>query len=164
MKQVILLLMLFCAGCLPATQSEVQDLTGSVKLLMDGVDALQGTTQQLVDDGVLEAEKVNKISEEIDKVQKHTETIVAEVETAEDPIEAISKGWDASKPFNPYYGYGAAILAALKLFSDNKKKKEVENKYAAAKIGMDNYRNNNPAEAPKLFAAVGDARKAKGIT
>jgi hypothetical protein len=51
----------------------------------------------------------------------------------------------------------------LKLFTDNKKKKEVEDKYAAAKQGMDKFRNENPEKAAELYNAVGEARKAKKV-
>jgi len=169
MKRLILAVMILAfiaagtTGCLPATQTEIQTLTDSVKNLMGGVDDLQETTKQLAADNLIEAEKFKEINDNIDKVQEHTKIIVKDVETAEDPVEAISKGWDASKPFNPYYGYGAAIIAILKAVQLGRQKKDTENRYAAAKVGMDKFKNENPDKAKELYEDVGEARKAKKI-
>jgi len=148
--KIVLLACLFCAGCLPASQQEVIALTEAVSGIIPVVREVTAESSQ---------ETKDKIEIVLGQVEEMNEAVA----TAEDPIEAVSKGWDASKPFNPYYGYGAAILAALKLFSDGKKKKEVEDKYSAAKIGMDKFRNANPSKARELYIDVGEARKAKKI-
>lgn len=145
----LLVVMLCCAGCLPASQQEVKDLTNLVSGIVP-----------LVQTAVSESSEDTK--DKIDIVLGQIVEVNDAVATAEDPIEAVSKGWDASKPFNPYYGYGAAILAALKLFTDGKKKKEVEDKYAAMKVGVEKFRNENDG-AKDLYVAIGDARKAKKI-
>lgn len=145
-KWMLILLILPFAGCLPATRQDIMNLTGAVSQILPVV-----------------REVVGEDNEKIDKVLADVETINEKVADADTPMEAVEKGWKASEPFNPYYGYGAAILAALKLFSDNKKKKEVESKYSAAKVGMDKFRNANPDKAAELYNDVGDARKAKKI-
>ena len=151
MKRLLLVALLFVAGCLPASQQEVLDLTNAVSQIIPVVREVTATSSQ---------ETKDKIEVVLGQVVEVNEKVA----TAEDPVDALSRGWDASKPFNPYYGYGAAALALLKLFTDGKKKKVVEDKYAAAKIGMEKFRNENPTEAPKLYTAVGDARRAKSIT
>ena len=146
MKKLIVLTCLLVAGCMPATQQEVLNLTDTVSQIVPIV-----------------REEFGKGNAKIEKVLTDVETINEAVATAESPVEVVSKGWDASKPFNPYYGYGAAVLALLKIFGDNKKRKEIENKYSAAKVGMDKFRNENPDKAAELYNDVGDARKAKKI-
>lgn len=150
MKTLIVIALLLVAGCLPASQQEVQTLTNMVNQIVPAVREAVSTSSEETRD------KVEIVLGQVEEVNKA-------VATADDPIEALSKGWDASKPFNPYYGYGAAALALLKLFGDNKKKKVIEDKYAAAKIGMDKFKNENPDKAAELYTDVGEARKAKKI-
>ena len=150
MKTLIVITLLFVAGCLPASQQEVQTLTGIVNQIVPAVRDAVSTSS---------AETRDRVEVVLGQVEQVNEAVA----TAEDPIEAVSKGWDASKPFNPYYGYGAAIIAALKLFTDGRKKKEIEDKYAAAKIGMDKFRNENPDKAAELYNDIGEARKAKKV-
>lgn len=146
LKLLLVMTLAFSCGCLPASQQEVTDLTNLVRGIVPIVREVAGEGNDKLDKVLTDVEKVNEA-----------------VATADTPIEAAQKGWDASKPFNPYYGYGAAILAALKLFTDSKKKKEVDDKYAAAKQGMDKFRNENPDKAAELFKDIGEARKAKKI-
>ncbi len=149
---VVILSVIFCSGCFDR-------LATSVSVLNESVDDLQLITEELASENVIDAEKLDKINDNIDKVQKDAELVKEAIADAKDPIEAAEKGWDASKPFNPYYGYGAAIIAILKLFSAAKEKKEVEAKYSAAKNGMDKFRNDNPDKAKELYEDVGAARK-----
>jgi len=151
MKKLIVLVLLLVAGCMPASQQEVMNLTGIVRQIMPAVREAVSTSSE---------ETRNKVEVVLGQVEEVNKAVA----TAEDPIEAIEKGWKASEPFNPYYGFGAAALALLKLFGDNKKKKELENKYSAAKIGMDKFRNENPEKAAELYTDVGEARKAKKVT
>ena len=150
MRTFIVIALLFVAGCLPASQQEVQTLTGIVNQIVPAVREAVSTSSE-------------ETRDRVEVVLGQVEEVNEAVATAEDPIEAVSKGWDASKPFNPYYGYGAAIIAALKLFTDSRKKKEVEDKYAAAKIGMDKFRNENPDKAAELYNDINEARKAKKV-
>ncbi|HDY84150.1 MAG TPA: hypothetical protein ENH74_00490 [Methylophaga sp.] len=148
MKRKVLLAMvlLLCSGCIPASQQEVIELTNLVKEIVPVVREVAGEGNEKVERLLSDVERVNEA-----------------VATADDPVEAISKGWDASKPFNPYYGYGAAALALLKLFGDNKKKKIIEDKYAATKVGIEKFRNENGDGGVELYKIIGEVRKAKKI-
>lgn len=108
-KLLLLLVLLFVIGCLPATQSEVLDLTETVKQIVPAV-----------------REEVAKASIGIEDVLVKVESVNEDIATAEDPIDAIEMGWNASAPFNPYYGYGAAVLAILRILQVGKQKKETE--------------------------------------
>jgi hypothetical protein len=144
-KVLTVTILLFCGGC--TTQQEILDLTNAVSGIIPAVREIAGED-----------------NEKIEKILADVETINEQVATADDPIEAVGKGWDASKPFNPYYGYGAAILAALKLFSDSKKKKVIEDKYSATKVGIEKFRNENADGGVELYKIIGEVRKAKKIT
>lgn len=146
MRKLLLIPILLVAGCLPASRQEVLELTNFVKEIIPVVREVGGADNEKIDRLLTDIEKVNEA-----------------VATAPDPVAAIETGWKASEPFNPYYGYGAAALALLKLFTDSKKKRELESKYSAAKIGMDKFRNENPDKATELYNDVGEARKAKKI-
>ena len=150
MRTLILITLLFIAGCIPATQQEVQTLTNAVNQIVP-----------LVREAVSESSEDTR--DKIEIVLGQVEEVNEAVATADDPIEALSKGWDASKPFNPYYGYGAAALALLKLFGDSKKKKVIEDKYAATKVGIEKFRNENAEGGVELYKVIGEARKAKKI-
>jgi len=156
-KLILIVVLLLCSGCF-------EELTATVGNLSRSVDVLQGTTKQLVTDGVIDSEKADKINENIDKVQKDVIAVKDAVATAKDPLDAAEKGWSATEPFNPYYGYGAAAIALLKLLQTTKTKKVVEDKYAAMKIGVEKFRNEGTVDAGNtLYKSIGDARKAKGI-
>ncbi len=148
-KFIICAVLLLCAGCLPATQQEVIALT-------DAVDGIIPVVREVA------AESSQETKDKIEIVLGQVEEMNEAVATAEDPIEAISKGWDASQPFNPYYGYGAAILAALRLLTVGKEKKLVEDKYAAMKVGVEKFRGDHDG-APDLYKDIGNARKANKI-
>ena len=154
MRTLIVIALLFVAGCLPASQQEVQTLTDMVNQIMPAV-----------------REEVAKANVGIEDVLTKVEEVNEAVATAEDPVDAISKGWDATQLWNPYYGYGALALSIFKLLQGRKEKIAlegnlvgIENKYSAAKIGMDKFRNENPDKAAELFIDVGEARLAKKIT
>jgi hypothetical protein len=102
-------------------------------------------------------------NDKLEKVLTDVEKVNEAVATAPDPVSAVEKGWKASEPFNPYYGYGAAALALFRLWQKKKESDIIENKYSAAKVGMDKFRNANPDKATELYNDVGEARKAKKI-
>jgi hypothetical protein len=122
-KWLVVVMALFVGGCLPATQMEVQELTGTVAKLISGVDDLQDASKELAKHEIVSAEKLDKINEEIDTVQEDLVPVLEAVSTADDPLDAVKKGWDASEPFNPYYTHGALVLTVLGLFFKNKKTK-----------------------------------------
>lgn len=147
--------LVFTGGCMPASQSEVQTLTSIVKQIVPAVrEAVSASSEDT-------KEKVEVVLGQVEEINEAV---------AEDPAETLSKGWDATKLWNPYYGYGALALSVFKLLQGRKEKTTLEgnlasigNKYSAAKIGMDKFRNENPDKAAELFKDVGEARKAKKI-
>jgi len=149
-KVIIVMAFLLVAGCMPASQQEVMNLTNTVEQIVPLVREAVSTSSE---------ETRDKVEIVLGQVEEVNEAVV----TAESPVEAVEKGWKASEPFNPYYGYGAAAIALFKLFTDNRKKKEIENKYSAVKLGMDKFRNENPDKAAELYNDVGEARKAKKV-
>jgi len=157
MKKLIVVMFLLVAGCLPASQQEIQTLTATVNqivpLVREAVSASSDETKDKIEIVLGQVEEVNEA-----------------VATAEDPVDALESGWDATKLWNPYYGYGALALSILKLLQGRQGKKtlegnlaSIENKYSAAKIGMDKFRNENPEKAAELYNDVGEARKAKKV-
>jgi len=116
MKKLIVtaILMLGLCGCIPTT-ADIQTATNKTDTLMVVVDKLQETVDVLVEDGIIESEKVEAISEEIDETQ---EKIIAANEAIKDKadesvVEQLKAGWETTKDYNPYYGYGALILTIL---------------------------------------------------
>jgi len=149
--------LVFTNGCMPASQQEVQTLTNMVKQIVPVVREVVSTSSE---------ETRNKVEVVLGQVEEVNEAVA----TAEDPVEAIEKGWNATELWNPYYGYGALALSIFKLLQGRKEKTalkgnlaSIENKYSAAKIGMDKFRNENPDKAAELYNDVGEARKAKKV-
>jgi len=130
----VMLLSLCVGGCLPATQMEVKELTGTVSKLIGGIDDLQEASAGLVERDIISSEKLDKINEEIDIVQGDLVPVLDAVATAEDPLDAFKKGWDASEPFNPYYTHGALILGVLGMFF---KKKQTDKALEEVVVGVE---------------------------
>ena len=157
MKKLLLIPLLLVAGCLPASQQEVQTLTNTVSQIIPAVrEAVSNSSEDT--------------KEKVEIVLGQVEEINDAVATAPDVITAAEKGWDATKLWNPYYGWGAFAISIIKLFQDKKEKKTlegnlagIENKYSAAKVGMDKFRNENSDKAAELYNDVGEARKAKKV-
>ena len=137
---IIIAVLLLCVGCLPATQTEVKTLTGNVSTLLETVDMLQGTTQQLADDGLIDREKVDKINTSIDKVQETVVAVAKEVETAPDVVSGLEAGWEATKNINPWYVYGTMAIGVLKLLQKNK---ETNNSLEEVVLGVSDIANSN---------------------
>ena len=126
MKTILVIVILFVSGCLPATQQEVQTLTETVKMIMPAVrEAVSASSEDT--------------KEKIEVVLGQVEEINEAVATADDPIEAIEKGWAASEPFNPYYLYGTGVLALIRLWQ---KKKESDNSLEEVVIGVEDSKKN----------------------
>jgi len=106
-KALIVMMLLFVAGCLPATQSEVQTLTNRVAMIVPAV-----------------REEVAKANVGIEGVLTKVEEVNEAVATAESPVEAIREGVKATSDWNPYavpiLG-GISLLEALGLFKEKKK-------------------------------------------
>ena len=105
--------LVLAGGCIPATQQEVQTLTNTVEQIVPAVREAVSTSSE---------ETRDKVEIVLGQVEEVNEAVA----TAEDPIEAIEKGWGATKDFNPYYGWGALGIALVKMVMDDKKKKNLE--------------------------------------
>lgn len=153
-NRIIVLLLIFCAGCI--SQSDIDNLTGKVDLIVP-------TVREVV------IAATGETDEKLEKVLTDVETVNEAVKEADTPQEAISKGIEASRPFNPYADQMNAVLGLVTILGgafirkQANDKKKVENRYEAAKIGLDKFRNDNPEKAKELYDDIGEARKAKKI-
>jgi len=157
MKTLIIIVLLLVAGCIPTTQ-QVETLTNDVDKLMVAVDNYQ-----------------EKFAEEVDRVQADIVVVNEAVKEKADEsvVEQLTAANEASRPFNPYAPMidialkilaGTGVLyGAPKIIKTVRERNELANKYSAAKVGMDKFRNENPDKAAELYNDVGDARKAKKI-
>lgn len=107
MKQLLLISILLVAGCLPATQTEVQTLTNEVAMIVPAVRAEVAKANVGIEDVLTKVEEVNEA-----------------VATAENPVEALKVGVTATKDWNPYAVpilAGISLLEALGILREKKK-------------------------------------------
>lgn len=150
MKKLLVVTLLFVAGCLPATQQEVTELTN----LINGI-------VPLVQNAVTESSEETK--GKIDVVLGQIVEVNKAVATAEDPIEAIEKGWDASEIWNPYYGYGVLALGIWRILAG---KKKVDTALEEVVVGVEDLLKNNPTvskEPLKAAASIATRKKVDAI-
>ena len=137
MKTLIVIALLLVAGCLPASQQEVQTLTNMVNQIIPAV-----------------REAVSISSEEtrdrVEIVLGQVEEVNEAVATAEDPVDALEKGWGATAGWNPYYGYGVLGLGILRLFQ---KKRESDTALEEVVIGVEDSKKDGTGTDSKLTAA-----------
>ena len=116
MRTLIVIALLFVAGCLPASQQEVQTLTDMVNQIVPAVREAVSTSSK-------------ETRDRVGIVLGQVETINEAVATAETPIEAIKSGVVATSPYNPYAVpilAGITILEALGIFREKKKNTGLE--------------------------------------
>lgn len=167
MKKLIVMAVLgvlvFVAGCLPASQQEVQTLTDMVNQIVPAVREAVSTSSEETRDRV---EIVLGQVEEYNEAVKDSPNLGA----------ALINANQVSAPVNPYAPvidialkmlFGGAVTGGIfgtgKLVKTVREKNEINNKYSAAKIGMDKFRNENPDKAAELYNDIGEARKAKKV-
>ena len=112
MRILLVIAILFVAGCLPATQQEVQTLTNKVSMIVPAVRA-----------------EVAKANVGIEGVLTKVEEVNEAVATAESPIEAIREGVKATSDWNPYAVpilAGISLLEALGILREKKKNNGLE--------------------------------------
>lgn len=160
---IIVAVFLLVAGCIPATQQEVQTLSNTVNQILPLVrEAVSASSEDTKD----------KIEIVLGQVEKYNEA----VKSSPNLGTALIRTNQVSAPVNPYAPvidivlkalFGGAVTGGIfgtgKLVKTIKEKKEINNKYSAAKVGMDKFRNENPDKAAELYNDVGEARKAKKI-
>ena len=120
--KVLVVIMLLSLSCLPATQSEVQTLTNRVSMIVPAV-----------------REEIAKANVSIEGVLTKVEEVNEAVATAEDPIEAVEKGWSVTEAWNPYYGIGVLGISIWKLLQ---KKKESDTALEEVVIGVEDSKKN----------------------
>lgn len=154
---LVVVVMFVCSGCFPIAATDMRQLATHVQELSGKVDTYQEATSgvigalaehDLVSDEVVV--KVDKVSEEIDRVQPQVAAIAEAIKTGEYSnkdtlttiLEAIRTGNRASGAFNPYALYVeiglTGIIAVLGLFAKRKADEAKKNglKYQAHKAGV----------------------------
>ena len=126
MKKLIVVALLFVAGCMPASQQEVMDLHNTVNQILPAVREAVSTSSEET------KEKVETVLSQVEKVNEA-------VANAETPVEAIEKGWGSTEGWNPYYGYGVLGLAILRLFQ---KKKQSDIALEEVVVGVEKSKKN----------------------
>jgi hypothetical protein len=126
MRTFIVIALLFVAGCLPASQQEVQTLTDAINQIVPAVREAVSTSS---------AETRDRVEIVLGQVEGINEAVV----TAEDPVDALEKGWGATAGWNPYYGYGVLGLGILRLFQ---KKRESDNALEEVVVGVEDSKKN----------------------
>ena len=116
------------------------------------------------------SEQVINFTEEVSKVQSDIAVVNEAVKAKADQsfVDALAAGWEASAPINPYYGYGALVIAGIKIFMDGKAKKKLGAKYQADKEGrelalreiaaMEKSEITAPIVDVTMFRAIGEVR------
>ena len=106
------------------------------------------------------SEQVINFTEEVSKVQSDIATVNEAVKEKADQsfVDALAAGWEASAPINPYYGYGALVIAGIKIFLDGKAKKKLGAKYQAHKQGTEKFSISNPDKAAEIYSDISEAR------
>ena len=116
------------------------------------------------------SEQVINFTEEVSKVQSDIAVVNEVVKGKADQsfVDALVAGWEASAPINPYYGYGALVIAGIRIYMDGKAKKKLSAKYQADKEGrelalreiaaMEKSEITAPVVDVTMFRAIGEAR------
>ena len=106
------------------------------------------------------SQQVQTLTNEISKVQGDIALVNEAVKEKADQgfVDALAAGWEASAPINPYYGYGALLIAGIKIYADSKKSKKLTAKYQAHKEGAEKFRIENPDKSAALYNDIGEAR------
>jgi outer membrane murein-binding lipoprotein Lpp len=128
MKTLLVIALLLVAGCLPATQSEVQTLTNKVAMIVPAVRVEIAKANVGIEDVLTKVEEVNEA-----------------VATAESPVEAIREGVKATSNWNPYAVpilAGISLLEALGVLGVNKLRKDSHNALEEVVIGVEDSKKN----------------------
>ncbi len=137
MKTLLVIALLFVAGCIPTTQ-QVQTLTNNIDELMVVVDKVQ--------------ERIVITNEAIKE------------KADESALEQLAAGIEASAPFNPYADEMNAVLGLITVIGgiwakgEFDKKKKINAKYQAHKQGVDKFNIRNPEKESGLYDYIGEAR------
>lgn len=161
-KALVVMMLLSVAGC----GSELANISGGIIAGGALSNTIAGAEKDLEAREAKLIERYNK-GVEIGAQKEYLDQIEKEIYDTRLGKQTLSTG---KKLFDidwqdPKAAGGAIGLIGTLAYAYFKRKDfiEVGNKYSAAKIGMDKFRNENPDKAKELFADVGEARKAKKI-
>jgi len=115
-KLKFVMVLLLVAGCVPASQQEVQTLTNTVNQIVPAVREAVSTSSQDTKD---------KIEVVLGQVEEFNEAVA----TAETPIEALRNTVVATSPYNPYaipILAGISLLEALGIWKEKRKNAGLE--------------------------------------
>ena len=126
-KRLLIVLLLLVCGCV--TRDQIDGWTSTLNEVIPAIREVQAASGQS--------------SDKLDKVLSDVERVSDAVATAETPIEAAEKGWDASKLFNPYYGYGVMAIGLLRLWQ---KKKESDNSLEEVVFGIEDAKKSGDSK------------------
>jgi hypothetical protein len=132
MRTLLVLALLLVAGCIPATQQEVLNLTNTVNQIVPLVREAVATSSEDTKD------KIEIVLGQIEEVNEA-------VATAETPIEALKAGVAATAPVNPYAVpilAGIGILEALGIIGVNKLRKNNHTALEEVVIGIEDSKKN----------------------
>ena len=106
------------------------------------------------------SEQVIDLTNEVSRVQSDIAVVNEAVKAKADQsfVDALVAGWEASAPINPYYGYGALVIAGIKIYMDGKAKKKLGAKYQAHKQGTEKFSISNPDKAAEIYSDISEAR------
>jgi hypothetical protein len=134
MRTLFVIALLFIAGCIPATQQEVLQLTTVVEQILPAVREAVSTSSE-------------ETRDKVEIVLGQVEEINEAVATAETPVEAVKVAVAASSPFNPY---AVPILAGITILE------------ALGIIGVNKLRKNNHTALEEVVIGVEDSKKNGG--
>ncbi|MCK5016909.1 MAG: hypothetical protein KAS32_07535 [Candidatus Peribacteraceae bacterium] len=129
---MVLGVLMFAGGCLPASQQEVQTLTGIVNQIVPAVREAVSTSSE-------------ETRDRVEVVLGQVEQVNEAVATAESPVEALKAGVAATSPVNPYTVpilAGIGILEALGIIGVNKLRKTNHTALEEVVIGVEDSKKN----------------------
>ena len=132
MRTLLVIALLLIAGCIPATQQEVLNLTTSVEKILPAVREAVSTSSK-------------ETRDKVEIVLGQVEEINEAVATAETPVEAVKTIVAASSPLNPYAVpilAGISILEALGILGVNKLRKTNHTALEEVVIGIEDSKKN----------------------
>ncbi len=132
MRTILVIALLLVAGCIPATQQEVQTLTNAVNQIVPLVREVVATSSE---------ETRDKVEVVLGQVEEVNEAVA----TAETPVEAVRAAVVATSPINPYAVpilAGISILEALGILGVNKLRKTNHTALEEVVIGVEDSKKN----------------------
>jgi hypothetical protein len=166
MRTILVIALLLVAGFTSGCGSELANIGGGIvaggalSYTMTGaekdLEVREAKLIELYNKGVEDGAQ----KEYLDQIEKDIYDTRLGKQTLSTGKELLGIDWQ-----KPKEAAGAISLIATLAYGYIKRKDLIgmTNKYSAAKVGMDKFRNENPEKAAELYNDVGEARKAKKI-